>query len=257
MEESSSAPSATEGRQTSDTVESAVAIGTILALSVSLVPPQAEFLFWVGLVVLGILLAYPQALRRAARLIHRLKWFFISLLLFFGWFPVDGGANWQWLPSWAGLGEAGLRIAALALLVAWIAWVLQVFDRSSLIGGLRLWLFPLRGLGISGERFARLLFLAIAYAEQKQDSRSLPQPVQDGTRMQRWYWGREQLIRLLQWALSAPPPPITHPDPAQSRPVGEDRSWSRCRMLRAGAMVCLGLALLATGIGFAPGTERF
>lgn len=199
-----------------------LAIAAIVLLSTTLIAPQAVALL-PGYGVLLLLLVwgrYPW--RRALALAWRLKWFYLSLVFFFGWLHPDaGGAGWaRVVPSAVGLGEAAVRIAALILIVAWVTWLTTVFDRAAQIRGLTRWLDLLRPLGLRGEVFAQRLFLVLDAFEARQlEYRA----VRDRFRGQRWgrlQAGREFLIAGLDQALSGVEPPGSgRPGPALAQPV--------------------------------------
>ncbi len=185
-----------------------LAIAGIVLMSSVLVSPIAAALV-PGFLALGIL-AWTGAcpLRRGLVLAWRLKWFFLSLVLFFGWwYPGAGPSGWErLLPSPEGLGEAGMRIAALVLIVGWVAWLTGVFDRNAQIQGLARWLSVLRPLGLRGEVFARRLFLALDYFEaQRADYLEFRERIR-GSRWSRLKVGREFLISGLDGALAGAAP---------------------------------------------------
>ncbi|WP_296756333.1 hypothetical protein [Thioalkalivibrio sp.] len=177
-------------------------------MSSVLVNPMAPALV-PGFLALGILtLTGACPLRRGLALAWRLKWFFLSLLFFFGWW-YPGAGPWGWerlLPSPEGLSEAAMRIAALVLIVCWVAWLTGVFDRNAQIQGLARWLSLLRPLGLRGEVFANRLFLALDYFEaQRADYLEFRERIR-GSRRGRLKAGREFLISGLEGALAGAAP---------------------------------------------------
>jgi len=191
-------------------VAASLAIAGVVAMSATLVSPAPAGLAPGFLVLMVLLAAGRWPLRRGLRLAWRLKWFLLSLLVFFGWFsPGAGSAGWERaVPSLQGLGDAGLRIAALLLVVFWVAWLTSAFDRQAQIQGLSRWLVLLRPLGVRGDVFARRLFLALDLFEAQQaEYRAFRQRV-SGSRWGRLKTGREFLIERLDQSLSgdaAPP----------------------------------------------------
>ena len=191
-------------------VAASLAIAGVVAMSATLVSPTPAGLAPGFLVLMVLLAAGRWPLRGGLRLAWRLKWFLLSLLVFFGWFSPEAGATgWERaMPSLQGLGDAGLRIAALLLVVFWVAWLTSAFDREAQIQGLSRWLILLRPLGIRGDVFARRLFLALdLFAAQLAEYRAFRQRV-SGSRWGRLKAGREFLIERLDHSLSgdaAPP----------------------------------------------------
>lgn len=185
-----------------------LAVAGIVLMSSVLVNPMAPALV-PGFLALGILtLTGACPLRRGLALAWRLKWFFLSLLFFFGWW-YPGAGPWGWerlLPSPEGLSEAAMRIAALVLIVCWVAWLTGVFDRNAQIQGLARWLSLLRPLGLRGEVFANRLFLALDYFEaQRADYLEFRERIR-GSRRGRLKAGREFLISGLEGALAGAAP---------------------------------------------------
>ncbi|MFO8153182.1 hypothetical protein [Thioalkalivibrio sp.] len=178
-----------------------LAIAGVVALSATLVSPSPAGLV-PGFLALALLLVGGHwPLRRGLRLAWRLKWFLLSLLFFFGWLsPGAGATGWGHLvPSLEGLGDAGLRIAALLSVVFWVAWLTSAFERPAQIRGLSRWLML---AGVRGEAFARRLFLALDLFEAQQtEYRTFRQGVR-GTRWSRLKAGREFLIERLDQALA-------------------------------------------------------
>jgi hypothetical protein len=185
-------------------VAASLAIAGVLAMSATLVSPTSAGLAPGFLALIVLLAAGRWPLRRGLRLAWRLKWFLLSLLVFFGWFsPEAGAAGWERaVPSLQGLGDAGLRIAALLLVVFWVAWLTSAFDREVQIQGLSRWLVLLRPLGVRGDVFARRLFLALDLFEAQQDEYRRFRPRARGSRWGRLKAGREFLIERLDQSLS-------------------------------------------------------
>ncbi|AHE98649.1 hypothetical protein [Thioalkalivibrio paradoxus] len=205
-------------------------IAGVVLMSGNVLAPAAVALLPGFLVLLGFWLTGGFPWRRAAGLVWRLKWFYLSLLVFFGWLQGPSQPDVAWgamLPSLPGLGEAAIRIAALALVVGWVAWFTTAFDRPAQIAGLLRWLNLLRPLGIRGERFARRLFLALDYFEHQHRHYREFRDRCSGTRWRRLMAGREFLVKGLDRALSgrpvsdavapAPAERAGGPDPAATR----------------------------------------
>jgi hypothetical protein len=186
-----------------------MAIAGVLLLAVAVVNPVAPALL-PGFVVLALLaLRGDWPVRRGLALAWRLKWFFLSLLVFFGWLhPDSGSVGWErLLPSAGGLGDAAVRIAALVLVVCWVAWLTAVFDRGAQVRGLARWLALLRPLGLRGEVFARRMFLALDYFEAQRSEYLALRQRTHGSRWGRLKAGREFLITGLDHGLSGSAPP--------------------------------------------------
>ncbi|HHM04186.1 MAG TPA: hypothetical protein ENJ19_00390 [Gammaproteobacteria bacterium] len=116
-----------------------------------------------------------EARRAAARLVRRLRWFFLSIVVVFGWFTpgvpaLDVPALAAWLPTWEGLAAGGLRIGALALIAAAVAVCLVLTPQAALVGALRDLATPLSWLGLSRDRFAVRIGLTLAAVTALRDS---------------------------------------------------------------------------------------
>jgi len=200
-------PAPTDALLSADWLASLAIVG-ILLLSSTLVNPMAVALI-PGFLVLALLAASGDCpVRRGLALAWRLKWFFLSLLFFFGWlYPGAGPWGWDRLrPSPEGLADAGVRIAALVLVVCWVAWLTAVFERSAQIRGLARCLLLLRPLGVRGEVFAQRLFLALdGFEAQRADYLEFRKRVQ-GSRLGLLRAGREFLVTRLDDALAGTTP---------------------------------------------------
>jgi len=233
-------------------VPASAAIAGVVVMSATLVNPSPSVLV-PGFVALAVLLAAGAwPLRRGLRLAWRLKWFLFSLLFFFGWLtPGVDATGWDHLaPSPQGLGDAGLRIAALLSVVFWVAWLTSAFERPAQIRGLSRWL---KLLGGRGEAFARRLFLALELFEtQRTDYRAFRHRV-GGSRWSRLKAGREFLIERLDHALAArvtaPAAEAGAAEPGRSPSVGNAGArWQVALLwLAVVAAVALRIASPATG----------
>lgn len=203
-------------------VAASLAIAGVVAMSATLVSPTPAGLV-PGLLVLTVLLAAGRwPLRRGLRLAWRLKWFLLSLLVFFGWLsPGTGATGWERaMPSLQGLGDAGLRVVALLLVVFWVAWLTSAFDRQAQIQGLSRWLVLLRPLGVRGEVFARRLFLALDLFEAQQTEYRMFRERVGGSRWGRLKAGREFLIERLDDSLCGDAMPPEEGDGGAGGPPG-------------------------------------
>lgn len=115
-------------------------------------------------VALGLWYLGGQGIDRFVTMVGRLKWFFVSIILVFGWFtpgtpllPLAG----ELLPSREGLVLGLQRSLVLVLAVGAVVWLLKTTRRDELVKGL-LWLTrPLALLGFPRERFAVRLVLTL------------------------------------------------------------------------------------------------
>ncbi|WP_018873568.1 hypothetical protein [Thioalkalivibrio sp. ALJ16] len=169
----------------------------VLAASLALVSAQVLV---VGVTAtLALLLAFGSAFswRRAGRLLLRMKWFYLSLLVFYGLWPT-GAAGMV-----SGMGEAIVRILALMVVVLLVVWLTEYAARPVLVRALGAILGAAwRGPGNRGERFARRLFLALAYFESEQEALQRKRHALSGSRKARLAAVREWLVVRLDQALA-------------------------------------------------------
>ncbi|QKT04595.1 hypothetical protein HUS23_12650 [Ectothiorhodospiraceae bacterium 2226] len=115
-----------------------------------------------------------RGLAAAWRMLRRLRWLLLSILVLYGWFtpgtpllPLQDVAGW--LPTWQGVTEGGRRVAVLVLMVLAISHLLQHTSRAGLIAALR-WLgTPLRPLGLDPDRLALRVVLVLETLSEVQD----------------------------------------------------------------------------------------
>ncbi|WP_018868673.1 MULTISPECIES: hypothetical protein [unclassified Thioalkalivibrio] len=181
------------------------ALPAVLLLSAMLATAKPVVVLAVLLGVAGLVWAGPFAWERCGRLLWRLKWFYLSLLVFFGVWPVETPEG----PALAGLIEAFWRIGALALVVVLVVWLTERFSRGELVRALSSFLAGPRGcFGGWGERFAQRLFLALALFESDRvDIEREREGLRGGWR-ERLHGARDWLIVRLDRALSGEVPEL-------------------------------------------------
>ncbi len=106
--------------------------------------------------------------RRAVRLLLRVRWLLLALLLVFAW-STPGRLLWpqaDWAsPSAEGLALAADHCARLAGLLMLVALLLEHTKRESLVSGLYSLLKPLAALGMDRTRLALRLDLVLRYTD--------------------------------------------------------------------------------------------
>ncbi len=115
------------------------------------------------------LLAVSLNRRHFSRLIKRMRWLFISLLLVYGYatpgeylalLPLD------FSPSYEGLALGLAQIAKLLIAVAALSVLFASSPKTQLMAGLGTLLAPLKILGLDVDRFTTRLLLTLHYVEQ-------------------------------------------------------------------------------------------
>lgn len=100
--------------------------------------------------------------RRLARTVWRLRFFYLSLIVLYGWIsPGEPAlpALGPFSPSLAGLESALRYIAVLAVIALTVQLLMAAFNRDQLVGALRWWLKPVGVLGLDRDRLALRLIL--------------------------------------------------------------------------------------------------
>ena len=212
------------------------ALGAVLLLSgaVLTASPVAVSVTVPALLLAPGLRAFPW--ERALRMWWRMKWFYLSLALFFGLWPVDGGTA-------AGLLEAATRIVALMLVVLAVVWLTDRYARTELVPALGSVLGGRRGSALgAGHSFARRLFLALEAFERDRAGIEARRGRLSGDRRARVDAVREWLVQRLDAALdpALDPAEREQPAPGSPMPVREDR-W---RGVETGWMALVGMVAL-------------
>ena len=199
MTDSTGIPGAGDGHGAGGRLPLFALLGVLLA-SAALVSARPGVVLVLVVVAAG--LAWPAfPWRRAWRFVARLKWFYLSLLVFYGLWPVRGD---DWM---SGLGEAAWRILALVVVVLLVVWLTDRFSRDALARALGTLLgdWPGRGPGI-GWRFARRLFLALELFEQDRGAIEARRAALRGGWRERLMGAREWLVVRLDQALAGAAP---------------------------------------------------
>lgn len=125
---------------------------------------------WCGaaLMVLAYALMPAASLRPALAMSYRLRWFFLSLLIVYGWFT-PGSPLWAdpgsrlaaLLPSPEGLGAGLARALALVLIVFAVNLLLRSSSRDELLAAVYGLARPLAACGLSRERLALRMVLVM------------------------------------------------------------------------------------------------
>jgi len=111
--------------------------------------------------------------KQVLKMCWRLKWFYLSLIISFGWFNSGDVIAVKYvseslLPTHQGLLEGLLRALAMVAIVSWVAIVMNSCTREELIAGI-VWLCkPLSIFGVESQRFALRLVMTLEYTAGSQ-----------------------------------------------------------------------------------------
>lgn len=104
------------------------------------------------------------SLRHLGRTIRRLRYFYLSLLLLYGWFSPGEPAMpalGAYSPSIDGVLKAARYIAVLMAITSLVQLLMAAYSRETLVAGLRWWLRPLRAVRLDPDRVALRLMLVV------------------------------------------------------------------------------------------------
>ncbi len=115
------------------------------------------------------MLAARLNFKHFSRLLKRMRWLFMSLLLVYAY--ATPGEYLSFLPlniapSYEGLSMGMLQIARLLIAIAGLSALFASSSQAHLMAGLSIMLSPLKMLGMDVERFTTRLLLTLHYVEQ-------------------------------------------------------------------------------------------
>lgn len=131
------------------------------------------------LCLMGIQLVFLLILNNSHffRLMRRLKWFFLVMLLIFVFnTPGEHIAHWSFSlkPTYEGLQMGAEQVLRVAVMLAAISIVLTHNTKQQLISGLYFLLQPLTYFGFDVQRFAARLWLTLHYVDLQQAREEKP-----------------------------------------------------------------------------------
>lgn len=145
-----------------------------LILSLSLVVANGTQLVLLFLILLALYFSTgTESLGGLSGMLRRLRWFFLSILVIYGWWtpgPVLFGMDdtW-WMPSAIGLQQGLHRVLVLVMIVSAVHWLLWVTSREQLVAAIYWLAAPLALIGISRERIAVRMALVLELVPTVQD----------------------------------------------------------------------------------------
>lgn len=157
-----------------------IKIVSFLVFGAAMTLGQGQLLLAGSLLVAGLYLFGDAHPGDVMRMLRRLRWLFISIIMVYLFFT-PGQLLWSavpWGPTVEGLLQGILRVGVLVLLVAAISWVIGSTEENELLSAVLWCLRPLSLLGLPHERLAVRISLtlesvsAVRERIQKQDARS-------------------------------------------------------------------------------------
>lgn len=128
-----------------------------------------------GLLTLaGISIAFALVLcaARFSQLLRRMRWILISVFVIYA-YSTPGDPLWMQLGAFSpvkeGAADGLLQLLRLTTVLAGLSILLTLLSPAQLVAGLYTVAHPLRGFGLSRERFAVRLALTLRYAESVPD----------------------------------------------------------------------------------------
>ncbi len=148
-----------------------IRIAAFLVAAAFLGRAELSIMLIVAAGIVPVLIRLPEASwRTPLRLLRRLRWLLISLLIVYGWFT-PGTALWSALgaasPTREGLGEGLLRGGSLLLIAMAAQLLMLATSRPQLLAALYWLARPLRIIGVSRERLAVRLTLTLEAVPQQ------------------------------------------------------------------------------------------
>ncbi len=141
-----------------------------------------SYLFLITVLLVAVLIQIKS--HHFFRLIKRLKWFFIVMLVIFVFnTPGEHIKGWAFnlSPTYEGLQAGLLQTFRMLALLAILSLIMVFNTRQQLISGFYFMVSPLKYLGLELERFSARLWLTLHYVESAQPaskSRSLLEQIQ-------------------------------------------------------------------------------
>lgn len=123
-------------------------------------------------IIVGYLVAGVTHFEHARKMLFRMRWLFLSLLIVYFWFTPGTSLipAWsEWTPSIEGVVTGVLRMLTLVLLVLAVSLLIQATPRESMVSAIIWLLSPMRVIGISTDRFAVRLMLTLEKVTEVQD----------------------------------------------------------------------------------------
>lgn len=144
------------------------------------------------LIVLGVVIVRRfQSVELSLRIIRRMKWFFLSILIVYLWFTPGSpfmGIDVTGMPTEEGLKTGALRVLSLALIIFAVNYFVTTIARIKLVEAIIWLLYPMRWAGIDNRTIALRIAMVLEFLPRvqqmvldvKQDYLHTPSESNDG-----------------------------------------------------------------------------
>ena len=115
----------------------------------------------------GVLIVGATAIREGMRLVWRVRWLMVALVLVFAW-GVPGeplGGDGRLSPTWEGLQLVALHLGRLILTLLLVGALLANLSREALSSALFAFVLPLRRVGVDCERGVVRMALVLRFVD--------------------------------------------------------------------------------------------
>jgi energy-coupling factor transport system permease protein len=143
-----------------------IRIATFLIVAVFLSTNNVENLITAAILLLLLFFTYPSSasIKQAVKIIFRLRWLFLSVLVIYGWFSTGDllFPDWHTLsPYKQGIVHGLIRVAALMMLILSLTQLVFQLSRNDLLGSISWYCYPVKWIGIPEQRVIARLILTI------------------------------------------------------------------------------------------------
>lgn len=141
-------------------------IVTVLIVSIFVGISGWGSVFITALLLIPLYIYFPHFFGSAWRMIRRLKWFYLSILLVYLLFNPQSAptpdASWFDLSR---LDAGGFRVSVLIMIVLSVNLLIRTSDQKDLLSGLYLLIKPFKWLGFSPKKFILRAYLSLNYIQ--------------------------------------------------------------------------------------------
>ena len=179
-----------------------VRIICLLVYITSLSRANAGQLIFAFLILVPLYLIQPEGLSKALKMLLRLRWFFISIILVYVWltptieFTELSRHSSFWNNYWPGFIAGIERMFSLILIVFAVAHLLSGLTQEQLLAAIYWLAFPLVLLGVKRERLAIRMLLTLDLVQQSGQLDENDKENINNSTLNKWnYWAEKIVVR--------------------------------------------------------------